>query len=482
MAEGKKTPLEPGFIARVVAGVRFAVTGVDDGWFSPGQPLQPAAQNEPGAKGRQWDFPVAINMGQQPRQEEALSFQALRNLADAYDVLRLMIETRKDQMCRLAFTIKPRDEKKKPDDRCAEIAERLRFPDGVNDWQTWLRMVLEDMLVIDAATIYPRPNMGGALYSLEPVDGATIRRVLDSTGRTPLPPDVAYQQVMKGVVAVDYSADELIYRPRNPRTNRIYGYSPVEQIVTTVNIALRRQLHQLQYYTEGSTPDLIMQLPKDWNPDQIKQFDAWWQSMLAGNTAQRRKTMFVPEGATPIDTKAAALKDEYDEWLARVVCYAFGVSPQAFVKQMNRATADTAKDIAAEEGLAPVMQWVKALVDYIVAKYLKAPDLELGWDDERDHDPLQQAQINKIYVDAKVLHPDEVRADLGKEPLTAEQKEDMKPAPPLGLGGPEDDEPLPGTKKKPDDEGATLASKLLKAQKKSRYGANRSTVAAPPSS
>jgi hypothetical protein len=203
-----------------------------------------------------------------------------------------------------------------------------------------------------------------------------------------------------------------------------------------VNIALRRQLHQLQYYTEGSTPDLIMQLPKDWNPDQIKQFDAVVAAMLAGNTAQRRGTMFVPEGATPVDTKEKRAEGRIRRMARARRLLRLRHQPAGVHKQMNRATADTAKDIAAEEGLAPVMQWVKALVDYIVAKYLKAPDLELGWDDERDHDPLQQAKINKIYVDAKVLHPDEVRADLGREPLTDEQKADMKPAPPPGLGGP----------------------------------------------
>lgn len=483
MSQPIKTPLEPSFIARVAAGVRFAITGNDSGgWFSPGQPLQPVAQDVPGAKGRAWDFPVAINMGLRPRQEENNSFATLRALADNYDLLRLVIETRKDQMCRLAFSIAPRDEKAKPDARCEAAQDMLRYPDGFNDWQAWLRMVLEDMLVIDAATIYPRPTRGGGLFSLEPVDGATIRRVLDNTGRTPLAPEPAYQQVIKGLPAVNYSADELIYRPRNPRTNRIYGFSPVEQIVTTVNIALRRQLHQLQYYTEGSTPDFIMELPADWNPDQIKMFKLWWDSVLEGNTAARRGTMFVPAGAKPIDTKAAALKDEYDEWLARVVCYAFGITPQAFVKQMNRATADTAKDIASEEGLAPVMQWVKTLIDFILAKYLNAPDLQLTWDDERDHDPLQQAQINKIYVDAKVLHPDEVRADLGKEPLTDEQKEDMKPAPPPQLAGPDDEgvPPKPGAKPgaKDDDEGATLASKIRKAQKKSLYSAKPSTVTA----
>jgi hypothetical protein len=126
---------------------------------------------------------------------------------------------------------------------------------------------------------------------------------------------------------------------------------------------------------------------------------------------------------------------------------------------------------------------------YIVAKYFNASDLELSLGyDERDHDPLQQAKINEIYVTAKVLHPDEVRADLGRDPLTDEQKEDMKPAPVPMLGGPEDDNgddpPAPG-KKKPgeaDDEGATLASKVLKAQKKSRYAVSRSAAAVRPSS
>jgi hypothetical protein len=79
MAEPKKTPLEPSFIQNVVSGVNYSVRGVDTGgWFSPGQPLTPVAQNEPGAKGRMWDFPVAINMRQQPRQEEAVSFAQLR--------------------------------------------------------------------------------------------------------------------------------------------------------------------------------------------------------------------------------------------------------------------------------------------------------------------------------------------------------------------------------------------------------------------
>jgi hypothetical protein len=45
---------------------------------------------------------------------------------------------------------------------------------------------------------------------------------------------------------------------------------------------------------------------------------------------------------TFIPTREIELKGAFDEWLARVVCFAFSISPQAFSEAMNRATAETA--------------------------------------------------------------------------------------------------------------------------------------------
>lgn len=457
MSEPVKTPISEGLIDRVVRGVKYVVSGADKTWFSPQQPLPPFAQE---AAGRQFDYQVGYNLQQQPKVREGVTFGELRALADGLDMLRLVIETRKDMMCKLQFEIKPIDEDKASDDRCKEVMEFLRFPDKEHTWDEWLRMLLEDLFVLDAPTLYPRMTYGGGLFALEPVDGSTIKRVIDGTGRTPVPPSVAYQQVLKGVPAVDYNRDELIYKPRNVRTNRVYGYSPVEQIIMTVNIALRRQMYQLQFYTEGSTPDLIFSVPEQWNPDQVKQFSDWWQSMLSGNTANRRKTMFVPHGVDPVNTKEGILKDEYDEWLTRIICFAFSISPQSMMNEMNRATAETAREMAIEEGLSPVMQWVKNLVDYIVWKYFGYTDLHLTWKDERDPDPLQQAQVDEIYLRNDVLQPNEVRERLGMEALTPEQEAAIAArkvqAAQQAMGGKpdegDDDEPPPddgGKKPKP---------------------------------
>jgi len=412
------TPIEPGLIRRVVQGVRYVVSGQNT-WFGPQDPLVPVVSptEQPSVQGRQFDYPVGFNTQVTPRQNEPVSYAQMRQLADGFDVMRLVIETRKDQMAKMKWKVRPRDKKVAPDARCQTITDFLAMPDKEHDWDGWLRMLLEDLFVIDAPTLYIRPTVGGQLYSLEPIDGATIKRVLDEHGRTPLPPNPAYQQILKGVPAVDYTRDELIYRPRNVRTHKIYGYSPVEQVIMTVNIALRRQLHQLQYYTEGNVPEALASVPANWNPDQIKQFQDYWDYLLEGDTAARRHMKFIPDGVKYIETKSQTLKDEYDEWLARVVCFAFSIAPTPFVKQQNRATAGTAQEQSLQEGLQPIMNWVKGLMDYNIVTVFACPDLEFAWDEEEAIDPVDQSKIQDTKIRNGSMTINESRAMDGLEPV-----------------------------------------------------------------
>lgn len=403
----------------VLARASGALKGAVQGWFGAGlapAPVTDATQQEQLA-GRQFDFPAQANTRWQPRAGEATTFAQLRGLADSCDILRLVIETRKDQLAKMRFSIRPLKPKQPVDDRCAQIEAFLKTPDGEHTWSGWLRMLLEDMFVTDAATIYPWLNNNGTPYRFEILDGSTIKRVIDDRGRTPAAPLPAYQQILKGMAAVNYTADELVYNPRNKRSNKLYGFSPVEQIVNTVNIAIRRSLYQLQYYTEGSTPDLIFQAPKDWNMTQVKDFNDWWDSKLRGNTAERRRTQFVPNGIEPINTKEGALVDKYDEWLARIVCYAFSVSPQSFVSQVNRATAETAHKQALEEGLHPIMQWVKDTMDLLIWKYFDCKDLEFVWEDQESVSPDLQSQIDDRALKNGTVTVNEIRAKRGDDPV-----------------------------------------------------------------
>jgi len=422
--EGQKVPVSEGLLARVSGAVKsmFGINQTAAGnqsttFMGPGESISPTVQNPEaaGVLGRQLDYQVGYNKVYRPRSSELTTFEQLRALADNCDVLRLAIETRKDAVDNFQFAIKPRDGKK-ANRKCRDIEGFLRFPDGEHDFATWARALVEDMLVIDAATIYPWKTNGGDVYRLELIDGSTIKRLIDPTGRTPMV-GPAYQQVIKGLPVIDYEWGELIYQPRNIRTNKIYGHSVVEQLVLTVNTAIRRSLHQLQFYTEGSTPDLILTLPETWTVAQIQQFETYWNDLLAGDTSERRKTKFVPAGVNAVNTKEGALQDTFDEWLARIICYALNVPNQWAIKQQTRAGQDVEQSSADQRGDEITRSFLKSLLDRIIAQHFNAPELVLEWTTEQEVDPIERAKVFDARIRNGSMSINEARAEDNLEPI-----------------------------------------------------------------
>ncbi len=417
MSEPVRRALPPSVFARLADATRYVITGVSpDTWFGPLQPLAPMAPPE--VKGRQWDYPFGANLNYIPRSEGGVSFGELRGLADALPLLRAVIETRKDQIAAQSFAIRARNRQDSSASSQA-IDQVTRFfarPDRRHSFADWLRMLLEEMLVIDAATLYPRFNRGGSLYSLDIIDGATIKPLIGEDGRAPEAPDPAYQQILKGIPAADFSAEELLYLPRNVRAHRLYGMSPVEQIALTINIALRRDASTLDYYRAGSSPDAFATLPKEWTADQIRSFQDYFDALMSGNLARRRQTKFMPADFKLIEARQPPLKDQYDEWLARIICYAFSVPVSPFVSQVNRATGETLRQQATQEGLVPLKAWVKNALDCVIQDCMNEPGLEFVWVGDDAIDPLEQAQTLQILVGAGVKTREEARADLGLAP------------------------------------------------------------------
>src|SRR5208337_3227407 len=114
--EPKSIPLTPEIISAVqwAAGRRFTPTGTgaapgqpdpSQDFFGPGLPLPPLAP--PSAAGRQFDYPVGYNLLVTPRGDLPISFLDLRNLAQNCDLVRLVIETRKDQISKMDWSVTP---------------------------------------------------------------------------------------------------------------------------------------------------------------------------------------------------------------------------------------------------------------------------------------------------------------------------------------------------------------------------------------
>lgn len=445
------------------------------GWFGPLQPMQPIAP--PQVAGRVFDFAPGYNLATTPRAYEPVSFEVLRMMAESFDPMRLIIERRKDQMCRLPWNIRykkddkkksvaPKDMSEKQRKRLTDITNFFKKPDREVSFRSWMRAVLDDLLVIDAPSIYCERNRGGGLIGLRYLDGANIKRIIDDWGRTPepipftgqpfqwnggwvtmenhqaagfrlvpgsavagqmpfgvepppfamLPP--SYQQVLKGLPAVNYTTWDLLYRPFNLRPGRVYGMSPVEQVVTTVNIALRRNMAQLDYYREGNQPESIYGVPEGWTPDQVGRFQDYWDALHVGNMAARRRMKFLPggNGSNYTALKEPPLKTEFDEWLIRIVCFAFSYPPAAFVSLQNRSIAETHERQAEEEGVEPLKQWAAELFNEILEREFPDDGVEFAWAEENEIDPEKQSTILRGYAEDGVFTLNMVREKLGEEP------------------------------------------------------------------
>lgn len=422
--------------------------------FGPGTPVAPqlVGEGKPPMAPRQFQYPPGVNIITPPRREypSMTPFEQLRNLAALYDVAAMCIATRLEEMQGMEWGVVSKDKRRQQElqTECDQVADFFQQPDGLNDFYAWLGMLLYELFTTDALTIYKRPDQAGSLYSLEAVDGSTIKPLMDERGRT-----VAYQQIIHGFVESQFrrpsaeKADEelpiytprqMIYRPRWARTFTPYGFPPTEWIIMRVNTALRKQTFDMGWFTDGNIPDMIATPPESMEgmTDQIQEFETWFNATVAGNDQARRRVRFVPWNMNFQTLKEFQYNTVLDEWMLRVTCAAYSVPPQelGFTYEVNRATAEMQEAVNERRGLKPLANWLKRVIfdplikDDLARKFggdetttISVPgqptqlviqpykQVEWQWNYGSKSDELVQAQSDQIYVGIGIISPNEVR-------------------------------------------------------------------------
>ena len=448
--------------------------------FGPNQPLQPLTgqDNQPITDPRQYRYQPGVNLILSPRREQTAgpdltTFEQLRNLASLYDIAAMCISTRIEEIQGLDWSVVPKDKRRKDlKDECEAATAFFERPDRVNDWTAWISTLLYELFVTDALTLFPRQDRSGRLYSLEPIDGTTIKPLIDERGRT-----VSYQQILYGYPESEYSRDidpvkpgnvfglnELIYRPRWPRVYSPYGSPPTEWIILRVNTALRKQTSDLSWFTDGNIPEGIATAPDMMaNPEQVRQFENDFNAVLAGDDAARRKLRFIPWKFDFHEFRPFSYDTALDNWMMLVTCAAYSVQQQelGFTMDINKATGEVQEAIHERRGLKPLITWLKrTILDPQIHRLevertgsLSLPGeptrpatnplklIEFAWNLGGTTDELTQAQTDHIRIMDGIVTPDEIRTTRYGDELDGKAPGIPQQANPFGAPAPNPAQP-----------------------------------------
>ena len=378
--------------------------------FSPGEPLQPydGYSRTP----RSTDYVTGYNISTRPRTHERVSFDTLRGLIEAYDVAEIAIWHRIDSIRSLDWKLVPMDGfNGDPTEAIEAGMQALARPDRLLSFETWLAKWLYDVLAFDAGSLYRLRNRGGQCVGLSVVDGTTIAPLLDYWGNPPAPPAEAYVQFSNGVPWNWLTRNDLIYEPFRPVPRSPYGRPPLETILLNANTDIRFQVYFLQRFTEGNIPEAFASAPETWTPDQIENWQRYWDSMIYGDQSGKHQIKWMPGGSSITWSNEKDFTDQFSLFLMRKTCAAFHVVPAdlGFTENVNKSSGESQADVQDRVGDRPLVRYIQRVLTNFLQDDLHLPlrhAFDLG---EEQEDRLQQAQADQIYVNIGAISSTEVR-------------------------------------------------------------------------
>ncbi len=392
--------------------------------FGPGRPLSP--YDGYSRRPRSMDYPAGVNTATRGREAWGRpSFATLKGIIDAYDVARMCINHKIDELRSMEPLFVPLDGRSGDLTEALDAARKvLAFPDRDLPYDAWLSKWLESCLRYDAGSLYRRRNRFGDVIGLESLDGSTIFPYVDEHGRRPTAPEPAFQQVVHGQVWNWYTAQDIDYTLFRPQSDSPYGLAPMESILLTANTDIRFQWWFLQAFTEGNMPEAFGEVPPDMSSaDKVAEFQDYWDAIMEGDQAGQHKVKWVPNGSKITPVRDNKFNADFPEYLMRRTAAAYGVIPQdlGLVKDVNRANGETQTDVQFRVNTLP---WVR-FVEGTLSRYLQFDvglPVKVNLDTGRDkEDRLAEAQAWDIYIKAGMASVDEGRQELLGLPIDNER-------------------------------------------------------------
>ncbi len=336
-----------------------------------------------------------------------------------------------------------------------------------DDFQSLMLKLTRDTLTMDSCAIeteFKRDRSLG-MDGIYAVDGSTIRLCTEDGYEGD---DELYAlQVVQGRIRAAYTYDDLIYVPRNPRSDVLvggYGLSETELLVRTVTGLLNAFSYNQNFFDKNAIPKGLLHLTGNYDDADISSFKRMWNAMVKGvdnawtlpvmvSKDQESKASFENFGAEVNEIMFA----KWMTFLTSIICAIYGIAPdeinfESFTSGASSLSgSDTEEKLAnsKDKGLRPLLSYFEnTFTDYVVSEF--GMDYVFRWTGLDEEDPQVAWERKKLTSTANELRAEDGRpkidAKWGDAPLNPslmsawqldnQPEEDFGAAPGQGQGQP----------------------------------------------
>lgn len=313
-----------------------------------------------------------------------------------------------------------------------------------DDFDTFIRKLVRDSLTYDQMCFEIIPDRKGRPAEIVAVDAATIRAAsenysADSSWAQYAPKkneEVKWVQVIDGTVVSWFTAKELAFGVRNPRTNinlQPYGFSELEMLIQQVTSHLYAEEYNSKYFSQGGTTKGIINIKSDpngiGNKEQLESFKRQWRAQVNGMTGSwKTPVLQVPNGIEYVNVSQSNRDMEYSQWvnyLINIVCAVYQIDP-AEVNFSNNGGAAAQSSVfetsqeqklknSKDKGLKPLLRFIETIINkYVVSKF--SQDYVFAFTGLDDKSEEEKAELDSKQVKTwRTVN--EIRKEHGEKPL-----------------------------------------------------------------
>lgn len=417
-------------------------------------PSRRAKGREPGMQSVWLNDTYGNSMGEWRERWSGLSFDMMRSMVDQTPVLSSVILTRQRQVkrfCRVpdggkgpGFQVRMRDHNAKmgkEEEKSIGLMQdfftncgwernpRQRARLRRENFSGLMGKLVRDSLIMDSAPIeteWKRDRSLG-IDGLYAVDGATIRLVNEIGYRGD--DEIFAVQVIEGNVRAAYSYDDLIYVPRNPRTDVLvggYGMSETELLIKVVTGFLNAFTYNTSYFDKNAIPKGLLHLTGDYDANDLSAFRRYWNAMVKGvNNAWTLPVMVSKnqESKANFENFGVDVNEMmFTKWmtfLTSIICAIYGIAPdeinfESFTNGTSSLSgSDTEEKLinSKDKGLRPLLAHFEDLFsDYIVSDF--GDKYMFRWTGMDEESPDQRWAKDQV-----ILTVNEARKDQGRDEI-----------------------------------------------------------------